>query len=92
MAKKITVNDQMQKVLIALKGLLMKQKQKQVTFNEVLANEVTKANAFSQLVSKLIDCHPVIELEVERIAREQGTSEVIQSTLDLISSINQTKI
>jgi len=89
MTKNIQVNEQMHKVLVALKGNLMNQKQRQVSFNEVLANEVTKANAFSQLVSRLVQNNPGIKLEIEKIAKEQSTSEVIESTLNLIHHIQQ---
>ena len=39
MVKNIQVNEQMHKVLVALKAILMKQKQRQISFNEVIAHE-----------------------------------------------------
>ena len=89
MVKNIQVNDQIHKVLVALKAILMKQKQRQISFNEVIAHEVTKANAFSQLVVRLIRNNPMIKLDVEKIAQEQGTSEIIQSTIDQIIRIKE---
>ena len=89
MTKNIQVSEQMHKVLVALKANLMKEKQRQVSFNEVIANEVTKANAFSQLVVRLIQKNPMIKLEVEEIAKNQGASEIIHSTMDQIYTIKK---
>ena len=89
MTKNIQVSEQMHKVLVALKAILMKQKQRQVSFNEVLANEVTKANAFSQLVVTLIQNNPMMKLDVEKIAHEQGTADIIQSTIKQIYQIKK---
>ena len=89
MVKNIQVNDQIHKVLVALKAILMKEKQRRVSYNEVIAHEITKANAFSQLVVRLIQNNPMMKLDIETIAKEQGTSEIIQLTIDQIYRIRK---
>jgi predicted CopG family antitoxin len=84
MAKMVQVSDEIYKTLMLHKGLLMVDRKTSVTFDDVIAHEVNKANGLGQVLSQLVRSNPELAEKIKTIAVEQENYEYVRGIVEKV--------
>ena len=78
MPKMIQVSDGCYETLMIHKAALMAATKKSVTFDDVIAHEINRANHLAQIMSRLVHTFPEERERIEKIAKELDAYEDVK--------------
>ena len=86
----IQVHSELYRYLVIMKGADMQISAEEVTFADVIATRINRANHFAQLISRLIRTHPETKKAIEDTAKSLGEEhyKLVEPMLRCIKSID----
>ncbi len=81
--KMIQVHPETHKRLTQFKALLMIDKEREVTYEEVIIDHINEGLALKQFISRLARIHPELKPTLEKVSKETGAYQHIESILKL---------
>ena len=82
--KMIQVHAETHRRLTQFKAVLMMQKEREVTYEDVIIDHINEGLSLKQFISHLIRIHPELKPTLEKVSKETGAYQHIETMLKYI--------